>query len=161
MGTLEYLVEKAMQIYACVHACLHDVLIFYKWCSVRVLAPPWRGIQSLKAASGVGMQTWSAGGVLPRLPGTTFLFPPQTEGNVKGWWAEDKPPAFTCSITAPQEAASSRPGGERQNTLPFSKGPLPPPRPAFLQEALRPIRELPRLQDGVQFPGQLPSHVRD
>ena len=126
-----------------------------------VASPPWRGIQSLKAASGVGMQAWSAGGVLPRLPGTTFLFPPQTEGNVKGWWAEDKPPAFTCSITARQEAASSRQGGERQNTLSFSKGPLPPPGQAFLQEALRPIRELPRLQDGVQFPGQLPSHVRD
>ena len=39
MGTLEYLLEKAMQIYACVHACLHDVLIFYKWCSVRLPAP--------------------------------------------------------------------------------------------------------------------------
>ena len=39
MGTLEYLLEKAMQIYARVHACLHDVLIFYKWCSVRLPAP--------------------------------------------------------------------------------------------------------------------------
>ena len=43
----------------------------------------------------------------------------------------------------------------------FLWSPLPCPGPAFLQEALRPIRELPRLQGGVQFPGQLPSHVRD
>lgn len=117
---------------------------------------PWRGIQSLKAASGVGMQTWSAGGVLPRLPGTTFLFPPQTEGNVKGWWAEDKPPAFTCSSTAQQEAASSR-----QNTLSFSKGPLPPPSPSLSPRSTETRKRATRLQDGVQFPGQLPSHVRD
>ena len=124
-------------------------------------SPLWRGIQGFKAASGVGMQTWSAEGVLLGLPGTTVLFPPQTEGNVKGWWAEDKPPAFTFSITAGLEAASSGQGGEPQHTLPYSEAPLPSPQPAFLQEALRPIRELPRLQGGVQFPGQLPSHVRD
>lgn len=124
-------------------------------------SPLRRGTQGFKAAPGVGMQIWSAGGVRLRLPGTTFLFPPQTEGNVKGWWAEAKPPAFTCSIITRPEAASSGQEGERQNTPPFSEAPLASPRPAFLREALRPIRELPRLQDGVHFPGQLPSHVRD
>lgn len=38
MGTLD-LLEKAMQIHACVHACLRHVLISYKWCSMRLPAP--------------------------------------------------------------------------------------------------------------------------
>lgn len=87
--------------------------------------PHWGGIQSFKAASGVGMQTWSAGGVLLWLPGTTVLFPHQPGGHVKGWWAEDKPDGFRCSITSRLEAASSGQGGEIHNTLPFSEASLP------------------------------------
>lgn len=38
MGALD-LLEKAMQIHVCVHACLHHVLISCKWCSMRLPAP--------------------------------------------------------------------------------------------------------------------------
>lgn len=92
MGTLD-LLEKAMQIHACVHACLYHVLISCKWCSMRLPAPCGEVPRALRQP-----QVWACRpgrlGVRLRLPGTTFLFPPQTEGNVKGWWAEDRAPSI-------------------------------------------------------------------
>lgn len=160
MGTLD-LLEKAMQIHACVHACLHHVLTSYKWCSMRLPAPCGEVPRALRQpqvwACRSGRLGESGSGCQEPLSYSHL----RQRAMSKAGGQRPSPQHSLCSIITRPEAASSGQEGERQNTPPFSEAPLASPRPAFLREALRPIRELPRLQDGVHFPGQLPSHVRD